>query len=237
MISVCMATYNGARFIKEQIDSILPQLAPDDELIISDDGSTDGTVDIIESYSDERIRLLKGNAFHSPIYNLENAMKTAHGDYIFLSDQDDEWAKDKVSVCMEHLKSCDLLVHNAEVVDGDGNRIAESFFRLNHTRNGRLHNLLKNGYIGCCMCFTKRLLESFLPLPRGLPMHDIYIGNYAAFNEYKIRFIDDRLIRYRRHGANASLTVDKSRRQISARLMDRYIIIKILLCKKANAGY
>lgn len=231
MLSVCMPTYNGEQFIRMQLDSILAQLAPGDELIVSDDSSTDGTVGIIESYCDERIRLLKGNGFHSPIYNLENALKEARGDYIFLSDQDDEWAKDKVAVCLEYLRECDLLVHDAEVVDGTGSQIAESFFRLNHTRDGRLYNLLKNGYLGCCMCFTRTLLEDVLPFPEGLPMHDIYIGNYAAFNGYKIRFVPDRLIRYRRHGNNASITSEHSHRSMLLRLKDRLIILKSIQVK------
>ncbi len=71
MISVCMAAYNGARFIREQVDSILPQLGAEDELIVSDDGSTDGTLEIIESNADPRIVVSKGNGFRSPIYNFE----------------------------------------------------------------------------------------------------------------------------------------------------------------------
>ena len=101
MISVCMATYNGENFIKEQIDSILPQLSDDDEIVISDDGSTDKTVDIIENYGDSRIKLLKYNSFRSTIYNLENALKDSKGDVIFLCDQDDKWNEDKVNICLE----------------------------------------------------------------------------------------------------------------------------------------
>ena len=94
MISVCMATYNGAQFIKEQIDSILCQLSTEDELIISDDGSTDETLSIINSYKDNRIKVFQhkaaeGSAFIKATRNFENAMSHAVGDYIFLSDQDD----------------------------------------------------------------------------------------------------------------------------------------------------
>lgn len=95
MISVCMATYNGEKYIKEQIDSILKQLGSDDELVISDDGSSDGTIDIILGYHDPRIHLYKGS-FHSPAFNFENALKNATGDFIFLSDQDDIWYDNKV---------------------------------------------------------------------------------------------------------------------------------------------
>lgn len=226
MISVCMPTYNGEKFIRIQLESILSQLGNDDEVVISDDSSTDKTVEIIKSLNDSRIHLFENNSFHSPIYNLENALKNAKGDFIFLSDQDDEWTEDKVSVCMEKLKDCDLVIHDADIVDGNGNQTAESFFKLNHTKSGKFYNLLKNGYLGCCMCFSKNLLSQFLPFPKKLPMHDIYIGNFAAFNGYRIRFIEDKLIHYRRHGNNASITSEHSHRKLLSRISDRITILK-----------
>lgn len=226
MISVCMPTYNGEKFIRIQLESILAQLGNDDEIVISDDSSTDKTVEIIKSFNDSRIHLLENNTFHSPIYNLENALKNAKGDFIFLSDQDDEWTEDKVAVCMEKLKDCDLVIHDADIVDGDGTKTAESFFKLNHTKSGKFYNLLKNGYLGCCMCFSKKLLNQFLPFPKKLPMHDIYIGNFAAFNGHRIRFIEDKLIHYRRHGNNASITSEHSHRKLLSRISDRITILK-----------
>ena len=242
MISVCMATYNGERFIKEQIDSILCQLSQDDELIISDDGSTDRTLEIISSYKDERIKLFyhKKNSeyakikysrnFYYAIDNFENALKQAKGDYIFLCDQDDVWTENKVPICMEKLQNCSLLIHDGDIIDGNGNQIAPSFFKINHTHFGRLYNLLKNGYIGCCMCFSKKLLLDLLPFPKKLPMHDIYIGNFASLNGYKVCFTKEKLIHYRRHGGNASPSSERSHRKLSDRINDRMMILRV--CKK-----
>lgn len=221
-----MPTYNGEKFIRIQLESILFQLEHDDEIVISDDSSTDKTVEIIKSFNDSRIHLLENNSFHSPIYNLENALKQAKGDYIFLSDQDDEWITGKVQICMEELKKNDLVIHNANVVDANGDEITDSFFKINHTRSGKIYNLLKNGYLGCCMCFSKKLLNSLLPFPKNLPMHDIYIGNYAAFNGYKVKFIKNKLIHYRRHGCNASITSEKSHRKILLRLNERLFVLR-----------
>lgn len=221
-----MPTYNGEKFIRIQLESILSQLGDNDEVVISDDSSTDKTVEIIKSFNDSRIHLLENNSFHSPVYNLENALKNAKGDFIFLSDQDDEWTVDKVSVCMEKLKDCDLLIHDADIVDGNGIQTAESFFKLNHTKKEKFYNLLKNGYLGCCMCFSKKLCEVLLPFPKELPMHDIYIGNFAAFNGYRIKFIEGKLIHYRRHGNNASITSEHSHRKLLSRISDRIIILK-----------
>ena len=103
-IVVLMSTYNGEKYIKEQVDSILSQLSDSDELIISDDLSTDKTLDILSSYNDKRIKVInhqphKGLPPH--VYatlNFENALKNAKGDYIFLSDQDDVWLEDKLAV-------------------------------------------------------------------------------------------------------------------------------------------
>jgi len=111
-ISVCMATYNGERYLKEQLDSILKQLSFTDEIIISDDGSQDRTIEIIESFGDSRIKL-----FHSTqqnlIYNFENALSKASGDIIFLSDQDDIWYENKVEKSMYHLQKYGLVFSNA----------------------------------------------------------------------------------------------------------------------------
>lgn len=124
MVSVCMATFNGEKFIKEQIDSILCQLSDYDELIVSDDGSTDKTVDIIKSYNDRRIsifnhvRNFETNSLTSIVSsNFENAIKHAKGDYIFLSDQDDVWLPNKISEGVQSLRSSDVVLLNASAVD------------------------------------------------------------------------------------------------------------------------
>ena len=85
MISVCMATFNGEKYIEEQINSILLQLGKEDEIIISDDGSTDNTLDIIRELNDERIKLYQNNKQHGYAHNFENALIHASGDYIFFS--------------------------------------------------------------------------------------------------------------------------------------------------------
>ena len=109
MISVCIATYNGGKFLGEQLQSILCQLGKDDEVIISDDGSTDNTYLLVMSIQDNRIKFYKhkSDSFLLPhekaTLNFENALKYAKGDYIFLSDQDDVWVENKVEVMCQIL--------------------------------------------------------------------------------------------------------------------------------------
>ena len=235
MISVCIATYNGEKYIKQQLDSILSQLSDNDEVIVSDDSSTDGTLDIIHSLKDSRIQIFEGNSFHSPIYNFENALKFAKGDYIFLADQDDVWKPNKVEICMNYLKQYDLVISDAEIVDFNGNLISQSFFSVRGTKNGKYFNLIKNCYIGCCMAFTRKVLVKSLPFPKNLPMHDIWIGNVASFLCGKVFFSPEKLIEYRRHESNSSQTGTKSKRSLFTRLKERIFTVKCLIKRKNDS--
>ena len=225
MISVCIATYNGARFLERQLRSILPQLSADDEVVISDDGSTDETLTLLQSLGDPRLRIVEGPHRHSPIWNFERALSQAKGDYIFLSDQDDEWTPNKVAVCMDYLQYYDCVVSDCQVVDAANKVLHDSFYQINGTRQGRYYNLLvKNGYLGCCMAFRRKILQKALPFPRHTPMHDIWLGNVAAFR-YSLCFIPDKLVLYTRHGGNASTTSDPSDKSLWKRLSYRWTML------------
>ena len=232
MISVCIPTYNGEKYIKEQLDSILSQLSDDDEIIISDDSSTDNTVSIIKSINDGRIQLLENNQFKSPIFNLENALKKAKGEYIFLSDQDDIWMPDKVEAILKYLKLYDLCTSDCSLIDSNGN-ITEESYHKKKSRTGFWRNIIKNSYIGCCMAFRREVLDYVLPFPRKIPMHDIWIGLNVQLNGRDV-FIDDKLILYRRHGNNASFTGDIGGSQFSISYRIKYRIVLLFLLFKRN---
>lgn len=205
MVSVCMATYNGGKYIKEQIDSILGQLSHNDELIISDDNSTDDTVDIINRISDSRVRLFF-NKQKGYTNNFENALKQVRGDIIFLSDQDDIWMDNKVDTCKKYLsKGYQMVISNAEIVDKDLNILSDSFFKTRNTKFGFLNNLIRVGYIGCTLVFNKSILNGSLPFPinKKLIPHDLWIGMYGMLF-YKVKWTTIPLIKYRRHSTNVS---------------------------------
>ena len=226
MISVCIATYNGERFIQEQIDSILRQLSSDDEIIVSDDGSTDGTISIINSIDDKRIRVIEGPRKQSPTSNFECALKASKGDYIFMSDQDDVWKPNKVKICMEWLQRYDCVVSDAEVTDSSLNPLYPSLYAIMQVRQGRIYNTIwKNGYTGCCMAFRRNVLESSLPFPKDIPMHDIWIGNVAAY-KYNVKFIPDTLIYFRRHEDTTSCNGKGSKYSIWQQMKFRWSVIK-----------
>ncbi len=230
MISVCIASFNGEKFIRQQLESIIPQLGEEDEIIVSDNGSTDGTAGIIEDLGDRRIRLVGYAGEKSPSANFGNALKHARGDYIFLADQDDVWKPGKVEACMRRLKEYDCIVHDAEMTDSRLNVIVKSYFKAHGTRQNRLYNLLvKNGYMGCCMAFRRRVLDAALPFPEDIPLHDIWIGNTAAFR-YSVKFIPDRLLLFRCHGGNSSFTAAmKSKNTLLRKLAIRLAVVKDLL--------
>lgn len=234
MISVCIATYNGARYIGEQLASILKQLSAEDEVVVSDDGSTDGTLDIVRSLNDRRIRIVDGPRRNSPTLNFEWALRNAKGEYIFLADQDDVWLEGKVTRCVEELQKCDCVVSDARVTDSLLNTTSESLFLLMHVRRGRLSNLLwRNGYTGCCMAFKREVLNKALPFPTDIPMHDIWIGNVAAFCG-SLHFIDDRLLLFRRHDTTASCNGKGSNYSLWQKLSFRWHTLKNIVKLKTG---
>lgn len=209
MISVCMATYNGCRFIREQIDSILTQLSIDDELIISDDGSTDGTLDIIASYSDNRIRLFHHNKvkqkyiFSYTTANIKNALKQVRGDIIFLADQDDVWLPNKVKIMLEYCQDYDLVLADCFEVDKDLNTICKSHFSLYNAKIGFWHNFRGPCcYLGANMCFKRSTMSIFMDIPDEVP-HDLWIGTMVNFYG-RMYLLQKQTLLYRRHDANVS---------------------------------
>lgn len=202
-VSVCMATYNGGQYIKEQVESILFQLKDDDELIISDDGSTDDTLSIISSFNDHRIRIYNNENRKGVVGNFENAMIKCSGDIIFLSDQDDIWRDDKVKMILDFFKNNQTytcIFSNAELIDKKGEKLGKRFFTtVPKIEFSKL--VLKNEFLGCTMAFNKKV--NILPFNKDLPMHDWYIG-LKHMQKGKVGFIDEDLIFYRRHGENVT---------------------------------
>lgn len=231
MISVCIPTYNGEKYIAQQLASILNQISENDEVIISDDSSTDSTISIIKSMAGSRVTILENQIFKSPIFNLENALRYASGDFIFLSDQDDVWIEGKVTKLLEALKTSDCVISDAQIVNADLKLIADSFFTVNRSKQGFINNILKNGYLGACMAFNRKVLERSLPFPKNIPMHDIWIGTLASVYG-KVTFLDEKLVLYRRHDNNASSTSDRSRYSFMRKIQMRVIILWDVILRK-----
>ena len=235
MISVCMATRNGAIFIREQLDSILPQLNQEDEIVISDDCSTDDTLTVIRSFQDPRIRLFESRSERGITRNFEASLKASKGEFIFLADQDDVWLPGKVKKMEKALKDYDLMMSDCQLVDDNLRVQRHSFYDLNKSGKGFFKNLIKNSYMGCCMAFNRRIRERALPFPSDIPMHDFWIGLIAEIY-FSVYFMPEILVLHRRHDSNASTSGDPSQLTINQKLAHRYRIVKNLFIHKYYAG-
>jgi glycosyltransferase involved in cell wall biosynthesis len=222
-----MAVHNGALFLRQQIDSILTQLGDFDELIISDDASTDSTLDIIKSYQDARIYRLPPKKFGNPSKNFEYALGYCKNDIIFLADQDDVWHPRKIEIMTNELQMNDLVVCNCRLIDGEGKILMESFFDWNNSQSGLVKNLIKNSFIGCCMAFQRKLLDSILPFPPKILMHDQWIGLIAQ-RRFKVKFIPQTLVDHRRHEGNYSSTGERSKNSWNKKVISRLQLAKAL---------
>ena len=229
-ISVCMATYNGEKYIKEQLESILSQIGEHDEVIISDDSSTDNTVEIINSFNDCRIKIYKNTKEKGYTRNFENALEKANGDVIFLSDQDDVWVENKVNKIIKILEKYDFVVSDNNIVNENLEVISKSHFEVYKTSKGFIRNLLLPRYVGACMAFKKNVLQKSLPFPSNakLSAHDYWISLIAEMY-FKCYKLDEQLLLYRRHGANASSGGKKSKNSLGHKLKVRiYTLIQLI---------
>lgn len=235
MISVCLATYNGEKYIKEQLESILVQLSDNDEIIISDDYSTDSTIQLIQEFHDSRIKIYyntekkcKYKGIYKKCYavakNFENTLYHAQGDYIFLSDQDDVWIEGKVNAFLNELHFSDLVLSDCIITDADLNQIISSNFVLNPPNKSIISNIIHTHYLGSCMAFNKGLLKKILPLPEEPIIHDIWIALIGCYYG-SVSFINKPYLLYRRHGNNVSSNIDGPKNPISFKILYRVFLI------------
>lgn len=235
MISVCLASYNGAPYISEQLRSILSQLGPDDEVIVSDDGSTDETLDVINALrlkSPTPIHWYQNTGEHGYVANFENALRKAKGDYIFLSDQDDVWLPTKVQVMLHALRieAYGLAVSNARITDGTLHVTDPDYFAARGVHRGLMGNFVKFGYLGSCMAFTRRVLDIALPLPSDhrYCTHDNWLFLCAQAMD-RVKIIQEPLLLYRRHQGTSSTGALNAHKPLTFRIRYRLYLAAQLL--------
>ncbi len=230
-ITVCMATYNGERYLLRQIESILPQLEKSDEIIIVDDASKDNTLSIIAEFADTRIRLIQNSTNLGVIKSFEISIQHAKGDLIFLCDQDDIWFENKVNRVISAFdeEDIDILVHDGIIIDNNYQVLHQSITEKRLKWGpGVLRNILQNNYHGCFMAFRSNVAQSVLPIPSHIDMHDMWIGIYGEMLGFKAKFISDKLMYYVRHGGNIS---NFKRRSIFKVLIARTLLIFNLIIR------
>jgi len=231
-ISICIATFNGERFIVEQINSIISALEIvkdcEWEIIVSDDQSTDRTVDEILSLGYEgRLKIVSG--YGKGIgKNFENAIKHSTGEYIYFADQDDVWDDKRICATIGQLDKYDFVVCEAEVVDQNLRRILS--MSLTTFKYGALSNFRKNTLTGALLCGRRGAIEKLLPFPGGVVLHDQWIAALAPFYGFKFCFVKHKLVYYRRHGSNASTTGEA--RMALVKIIENRLSLALHLFKK-----
>ncbi|OOZ44783.1 glycosyltransferase [Solemya velum gill symbiont] len=223
-ISIAMATYNGAQHLHEQLDSIIRQTRAPDELVICDDGSTDETKKILDSFRQHAPFSVQ---LHSNKYNLgharnfEKALSLCNGDIIFLSDQDDVWFPDKLASvveCFNNHPGVDLVINDAFYTDKKSVQTGTTVLQKVLSVGGG-----KDSHIaGACSAITKRFRDFLVPFPTHCcPQHDVYIHRWTNLLGNKV-LLDKPLQSWRIHDSNTTADNEMSRPEIDSTIT-RYI--------------
>lgn len=212
-IDILLATYNGEKFVKEQIESILNQTYENFNLIISDDASTDNTLNILEEYEkkDTRIKVFKKEKNEGLIDNFEFLLKNVTSDYFMFSDQDDIWKKDKIEKSINKLKeeSSGLVYTDLEIVDEKLNVIYPSYWKYKQIykkiiKYNNFEALYLNNFVtGCTILAKSKYIKDILPLPRNskFVLHDYWTALIISAKD-KISYVEEPTIQYRQHKNN-----------------------------------
>ncbi|MDY6398838.1 MAG: glycosyltransferase [Treponema sp.] len=229
MISVAMATYNGEKHLKEQIDSILNQTIQVDEIVITDDNSSDKTVEILSQYAEinTRIKFFVNAERLGFKKNFEKAISLCTGDFIALSDQDDIWLPNHIEWLSNNLGTKSLAVGNAELINEDGSKKnillseTEQFQYFSENSMDVLEHILfcVNPFQGASMLFSKAFSENLLPIPETVAFHDTWFA-VNALCQNGIAYTFDPITLYRQAESTVTKHIKRSRIQ---HIKDRFV--------------
>jgi len=228
-----MATYNGEKFLREQVDSLLAQSYPSLEFVFVDDASSDSSLAILQEYalSDSRIRLIANPINQGLLATFEQGIRTAKGEMIALSDQDDVWMPEKISLLAGAIGGHSLIYADSALTDAAG-AVTGKFSDMNHLCDypSALHYVFGTKAMGHAMLFKREIIDLALPFPDYVG-HD-YILGFAAASLNGIRYFPETLVNYRQHSSNtmgADLSKGKknytTREERNARIVKRMELI------------
>lgn len=212
LISVAMCTYNGGRFLKEQLESINAQTLLPNELVVCDDGSSDDTPSILQKFAESapfQVRIFRNEQNLGSTKNFQRAIELCQGELIALCDQDDVWEPQKLGTLHDQLTRSGAggVFSDAELIDNNsqliGRRLLQSiYFTANEQQrwlaDDCLSNLLKKDVVtGATMLFRSELRSALLPVPDGW-IHDAWFA-WMLILHSKLVLVSEPLIRYRVH--------------------------------------
>lgn len=224
LVSIAMSTYNGEAFLKEQLDSILNQTYKNLEIIISDDSSTDNTVEIIKEYQskDSRIILSQNEKNIGFVKNFEKAISLCSGEYIALCDQDDVWKTNKIELFVSQIKENTLIYSNASLIDKNSKEKNKNFIKETNIRkwDSNIPFLLYNVISGNTMMFKKELLTHILPFPSNITYHDFWIA-FVASTCGTITYTREPMIFYRKHSEQVTFSKKQTHKNYIQKLQQK----------------
>ena len=226
-IDILMATYNGEKYLVEQLDSIINQTYHNWNLLIRDDNSTDKTLEIIQNYhkKDKRIKILKDNKGNLGIVrNFEELLKSSESEFIMFSDQDDIWVENKLDMYLkmiEKIKNKGFMIHSDAILfDKNKSNILKDTFISKKAINKGLENVFFNYFVqGATILISKEIKNFILPFPKEVYLHDRYIHLISELFFERI-FVNKALIYYRQHGDNQIGAKNTIRELLSKRYFD-----------------
>lgn len=215
LVSIAMATYNGAKYIEEQLQSIIHQTYSNLEIVIVDDCSKDNTVEIVEQYQQEYpfIRLYVNEQNSGVTKTFEAAIQECSGEFIAISDQDDIWELNKIEILVNEIGEHDAVYSNSLLVDASGQSLNKSFTTIMNMKTyySGAPFLLSNSVPGHTILMKQEFVQNVLPFPPKM-LFDLWIGFCAAGNN-GIKFVDKTLVKYRQHETNTIGTRDSKNKK------------------------
>ena len=229
-VSVCMATYNGEKFIVAQMMSILEQLSSDDEIIVLDDVSTDQTVEILRGLNDARIKIFHNEKNLGHVLSFSKVVSLANHEIVMMADQDDIWLEGRVELLKDALLSNNacLVTSNTAFMNANGQSISfEEAGVVKGVESKKSNHYFGNilsifvgdvNYCGCAMAFRKELNEVIVPIPSYVESHDLWIAMAANIMKSNVH-LDENTMSRRIHGENASIGSRRFVNKINSRLV------------------
>lgn len=209
-VSIAVCTYNGEKYLREQINSLIHQTYQNLEIIIVDDKSSDNTLEILKSYAqkDERIKLFQNEHNLGFVQNFSKALTRCSGDYIALADQDDIWKLNKIEKFLSEIQEHTLIYSDALLIDQNSNPMNQQLIQpKKNLVSGNCNKafIFTNCVSGNTLMFKKELLPFILPIPH-ISFHDTWIA-FVASSMGTITYTDEAMTYYRRH--NEQITIKK----------------------------
>jgi glycosyltransferase involved in cell wall biosynthesis len=204
LVSIVMATYNGERFLRIQLDSVFEQTYSNLEVIVMDDGSSDQTVAILREYEHDhanmQLHVNEKNIGH--IKTFEKGIILSRGNFIALCDQDDVWDKKKIEILMDQIKDFGMAFCDSAFIDEDGNLMHQN---ISDIKNLATYKNCEPFIIGNCISghasiFTRQIALSAIPFPPEI-IHDWWLA-FVASSRGTVSFVNEVLVSYRQHSAN-----------------------------------